>query len=230
MEEIRDLNSLLGDYTTKENLSIVTPILSKLAPYSKILCPKPENVFRAFLECPKSNLKAVFLGLDPYPQPGVATGIMFGNKEGTKFLSPSLCVIRDSVFSLEDYQNNLIFDVTLESWCHQGILMLNSALTTEVNAVGVHSTLWEPFTAQILKEISNSTSNIVYVLFGRQAEKFKDYINIDNNKNTVFVCSHPSYYARREDYMPSTVFKNTNIIIEMVQHKEPIKWYEYKNK
>ena len=47
------------------------------------------------------------------------------------------------------------FDETLESWATQGILMLNSALTCEVNKPGSHSLLWRPFISSLLQNLSN---------------------------------------------------------------------------
>lgn len=56
-----------------------------------ILCPSSQNIFKAFQACSLKDCKVVFLGQDPYPQQGVATGILFGNSKEpnwvpTKFL------------------------------------------------------------------------------------------------------------------------------------------------
>lgn len=56
------------------------------------ICPEPKNIFKVFKLCPYKELKVVILGQDVYPQPGIATGIPFGNKADTT-LSPSLEVI-----------------------------------------------------------------------------------------------------------------------------------------
>lgn len=50
-----------------------------------ILCPSSQNVFKAFQACSLKDCKVVFLGQDPYPQQGVATGILFGNSKDTPF-------------------------------------------------------------------------------------------------------------------------------------------------
>ena len=118
------------------------------------------------------DVKIVFLGQDPYPQKGVATGVLFGNKEGTTELSPSLEVIKEAAINYETPHPPLKFDVTLESWAKQGILMINSALTCEMNKVGSHVMLWRPFMSKFLQNLSNSNTGLVYVLFGDQAQTF----------------------------------------------------------
>ena len=61
-----------------------------------ILCPSPKNIFKAFRICPYDKLRVCCIGMDPYPQPGIAQGILFGNSKDTpeELLSPSLQVIK----------------------------------------------------------------------------------------------------------------------------------------
>jgi len=54
----------------------------------KDLCPSYKNIFKAFNLCDYNNLKGILLGLDPYPQRGVATGIAFANNNDVKQISP----------------------------------------------------------------------------------------------------------------------------------------------
>ena len=58
---------------------------------SSILCPAISNIFKAFKLCSLKDCKIIALGQDPYPQKGVATGILFGNSVTTpeENLSPS---------------------------------------------------------------------------------------------------------------------------------------------
>ena len=184
-------------------------VLSKLGPEykRKPICPAQSNVFKAFEVCPYDKLKVVMLGQDPYPQKGVATGILFGNKEGTRDedLSPSLQIIKEAAINFEIPHNCIIFDPTLESWAKQGILMINSALTVEMNKIGSHVMLWRPFIASLLKKLSENETGIIYVLFGKQAQTFKPYIN--KQFNTVLEENHPAYFARTGEAMPHTVFE-----------------------
>ena len=191
----------------------------------KPICPAQSNVFKAFEVCPYDELKVVMLGQDPFPQKGVATGILFGNKEGTRDedLSPSLQIIKEAAINFEIPHNCIIFDPTLESWAKQGILMINSALTVEMNKVGSHVMLWRPFIASLLKNLSENETGIIYVLFGKQAQTFKPYIN--KQLNTVLEENHPAYFARTGEAMPHTVFEQISKLTKGI-YGIPITWYQ----
>lgn len=200
--------------------------LNKLGPeyQRKSICPVQNKVFRTFELCPYDELKVVMLGQDPYPQKGVATGILFGNdKEVTEEnLSPSLKIVKEACINYEIPHNSIIFDQTLESWAKQGILMINSALTVEMNKVGSHVMLWRPFISKLLKNLSDNNTAIVYVLFGRQAQTFKPYIGKFNH---IIEVEHPAYFARTNTKMPSELFRNINNLVKGI-NKMPIEWYQ----
>lgn len=202
------------------------PILNSLnAEYKRApICPSRENVFKAFESCPYDKLKVVMLGQDPFPQKGVATGILFGNNKEVieENLSPSLQIIKEAVINFEIPHNRITFDNSLESWAKQGILMINSALTVEMNRIGSHVMLWRPFIADLLKRLSDNETGIIYVLFGRQAQSFKPYIN--KNFNTILEENHPAYYARIGTKMPSTLFNKIDGLL-IGKYGETIEWY-----
>lgn len=180
-------------------------------------------VFRAFEVCKYTDLQCIMLFLDPYCQRGIATGIALGNKKETsdENLSPSLKIVKEAAINFEIPHNSIIFDPTLESWSKQGVLMLNTALTTEVGKTGSHTMMWRGFISKLIRNISEYNSGIIYVLFGEQAKTFKPYIG---KNNIILEEKHPSYYARINSRMPSTVF---NEISKLTKNKygEPIKWF-----
>lgn len=177
------------------------------------LCPALPNVFRAFKLCPYDKCRVVFTGQDPYPQKGVATGILFGNSKDTPEdkLSPSLDVIKEAAINFEIPHNLLNFDNSLESWARQGILMINSALTCEINRIGSHTNIWRPFVSKLVRNLSDKRTGIIYVLFGRDAQSLKPYIN--ERYNDIIEIQHPSYFARTKQKMPYSVFKQMNDIL-----------------
>ena len=208
----------------KTELNHVLSVLSKEY-LSKSVCPNQTDVFKAFKLCPFEDLKVVFLGQDPYPQKGVATGILFGNKKEVleEDLSPSLKIIKEAVINFEIPHNNIIFDQTLENWAKQGILMINSALTVEMNKIGSHVMLWRLFISKLLKNLSESSCSIVYVLFGKQAETFNPYIN--KKFNHVLKIEHPAYFARNRIKMPHYLFTEIDKKLHDI-YGYSIKWYE----
>jgi len=202
------------DWLKVIDLPELSKVVTKLnSLYSvKPVVPEYKDIFKAFTLCSEHDCKAVFLGQDPYPQKGVATGVLFGNKHDTLELSPSLEVIKESVMNL--YRDSMpfkSFDITMESWARQGILMINSALTCEMNKIGSHVMLWRPFIAKLLKNLSECETGMVYVLFGNQAQTFEPYIN--NKFNTIIKARHPAFYARTNIPMPNDIFTEIDSIM-----------------
>ena len=220
-----NLDTYFGDwvkYIDKKELGL---ILDQLEKEYKIKSVEPEqsNVFRAFHLCQYRDLKVVFLGMDPYPQKGVATGILFGNRQPDNNLSPSLEVLKECVIDYTSPVNNIRFDNSLEEWSKQGVLMLNSALTVETNKIGSHVTLWRPFISSLLKKISNFNSGIIFVLFGQQAQSFTPYIN--GVTNNIIKVKHPSYYVRIGEKMPREWFVEVNKLLGE-KYGEEINWFD----
>lgn len=208
------------NFNRKELLSVLDTLDKEYR--TRHVCPEQSNIFRAFELCPYDSCKVVMLGYDPYPQKGVATGIMFGNNNEEIELSPSLKILKESVINFGYYHNYINFDNSLESWAKQGVLMLNSSLTVEMNRTGSHVMLWRPFISSFLKNLSDNNTGIVYVLFGSQAATFKPYIN--NRNNHILEEKHPAYYARTGEKMPNSLFADINKIITGL-YGEPIIWY-----
>ena len=188
------------------------------------LCPNIKDVFKAFKLCPYDKCRVIFIGQDPYYQKDIAQGILFGNSSNTPEdkLSPSLQVIKESVINFEIPHNLITFDPTLESWAKQGILMINSALTTEVGKIGVHMMKWRPFMIAFLKQMSMINPGIIYVLFGSQAQILEPYIS---KNNYVLKIEHPAYFARTNKKMPYHIWKDINKILYDL-YGESIEWFK----
>ena len=220
MQEKKHWNSLDNIKKYPVNSSKVSKALSQVD--LKTCTPNPETIFEAFSYCPYDKLKVIWIGQDPYPQHGVATGIAFGNKEETpsERISPSLKIIRDSAIKyLEKNPEDINFDITLKSWEEQGILMLNSSLTTMAGEIGTHTMIWRPVISDFLSRISWINPNLVYVLSGGIANSFKPYIG--GNKGIISTV-HPSFCIRTNTPFPD-VFNSVNAFLRM-NDKETIKW------
>lgn len=190
------------------------------------ITPCIDDIFNAFKYCNYNNLKVVMIGQDPYPQKGVATGILFGNKENTEVLSPSLELVKEAVIDYTIPHNTVDFDITLKSWSRQGVLLLNYALTTRVNQIGVHYNIWKPFMVSLLKNLSEYNTGLIYVLLGKAAQSLEEYINLPNNY--IFKYYYPAYAARNNIKYDCDVFNKINTVLKK-NNNIKIKWYnEYK--
>lgn len=217
------MEKYFGDWMKVIDKQELIKVISKLNQMTNYT-PSMKNIFKAFELCKYNDLKVLFLGYDPYPQKGVATGILFGNKLETneEHLSPSLKIVKEAVIDFEIPHNSIIFDQTLESWAKQGILMINSALTVEIGKVGSHTMLWRGFISKLIKKLSEYDTGIIYVLFGEQAKTFKPYIG---KNNIILEEKHPAYYARTNSRMPSTIFYEINKLLKS-KYNCQINWYK----
>lgn len=188
------------------------------------ICPSKKNIFRAFQLCPYNKLRVCCIGMDPYPQPGIAQGVLFGNSKDTpeELLSPSLQVIKECVINYEIPHGPIEFDNTLESWAKQGVLLINSAFTCKVNEIGSHLNIWRPFTAKLIENISSKDNGLVFVLFGGQAQSFKSHIK---GFHKIIEVPHPAYFARRNERMPYNTFIEINKFLK-AQYNEQIEFYK----
>ena len=219
------IDEYFGDWMKVLDRNETMKIMGWLRTVNKeTLCPNIKDVFKAFKLCPYNKCRVIFVGQDPYPQRGVAQGVLFGNSSDTpeNKLSSSLQIIKESVINFEIPHNLITFDPTLESWAKQGILMINSALTTEVGKIGVHMMKWRPFMIAFLKQMSMINPGIIYVLFGSQAQILEPYIS---KNNYVLKIEHPAYFARTNKKMPYYIWKDINKILYDL-YGERIEWFK----
>ena len=216
------LNNYFGGWSKiidAEELSKINTWLSSVD--RTLLCPSINKVFRAFQLCPYDKCKIVILSQDPYPQKDIAQGLAFANSETTTSLSPSLEIIKESVINFEIPHYSYTFDITLGSWAEQGILLLNSALTCELNKPGSHTQIWTPFMSKLVSNLSKEKPMLIWVLMGNQAKMYERYIK----GSYIFKCNHPSFYARTGIKLPHKLWLDINEKCYDV-FKEKIIWYE----
>ena len=189
----------------------------------KYLSPNIQDVFKSFYLCPYNDLKVVMIGQDPYPQKDVATGIAFGNSNNTseEDLSSSLQVIKEAAINYKVDHNAYYFDNSLEDWCKQGVLLLNSALTCRLGQPNSHLLLWRPFISKFLNNLSICHPGLIYVLFGSTAKTFKPYIK---NGHIVEI-EHPAWFVRTGKKMPSKLFTDINKLLK-TYFDTTIEWYK----
>ena len=200
----------LRGFVQSSDFDKILDTLYKMREDGKRFTPPLKQVFRAFEECPHDKLKVIMIGQDPYPHFGVADGLAF-SCSNTKKPQPSLKNIFEAVEHTvyEDFPSYQ--DPDLKRWANQGVLLLNSALTCEVDKVGSHYSIWQDFIAYILDIINFTDSGLIFVLMGKQAQELEGLIG---NHHYVFKVSHPasaSYTKTQWDC--GNVFNEINKII-----------------
>ncbi|OQS07442.1 uracil-DNA glycosylase [Thraustotheca clavata] len=188
---------------------------------AKIYPPKDE-IFTALNLCPFDKVKVVILGQDPYHGPGQAHGLCFSVQKPVP-PPPSLRNIYKEAMS--DVKIPKPSHGCLLSWCHQGVLMLNTVLTVRAAEPNSHKKQgWENFTDVIIRKISQDSEGVVFLLWGKPAQEKIPLI--DRSKHKIFTSSHPSPLGATktaEPFIGSRCFSKTNEYL-VQQGKEPIDW------
>lgn len=163
-------------------------IISYLSKEDKFY-PPADNVFECFKYFEVSELKVIILGMDPYINEGEAHGLAFSVKYGKK-MPPSLNNIFKELYREYGIQRT---HKDLTDWAEQGVLLLNTALTVRAGSSGSHIKIWEPFMNDLISCIGSRSSNIVCMLWGKNAQKFEFCFN----NNIVLKHTHPSPLSRK---------------------------------
>lgn len=205
------------------------------------LTPHITNIYRVF-EKPVEHYKVVIIGLSPYwtitKLPGdKSTRTAIGRAFAVPYavndygLSPSLSIIIDALrvqydFPELNYLGGNSFDVTLEHWEEQGVLLLNRYLTSELlnNDSKVHEKHWSWFTDKVIENLADQTFGLIFHLWGKQAQELEPLIV--NKGHHVIKASHPqaSNYNSWFDFPTENVFLQTDEITKNINN-ETIKWY-----
>ena len=197
-------------YSTEFENIILT--LAKQTRDGKRFTPTMKNWFRAFEECPYDQLKVVIVGQDPYPGINQADGIAFSLSQSEE-MQPSLKYMLDAVNRTVYNGVNASRDMDLKRWSNQGVLLLNSALTTTIGKIGQHYLVWRPFLAYVFDWLTWNNNGLVYIYMGKKAEEWSDAVNDNNYK---FYVTHPAAasYNNYPEWDCKNVFQQTSEIVK----------------
>lgn len=150
------------------------------------ITPPLTDIFN-FAKFPFVDTKIVAIGQDSYPGAGQAHGIAFStlDKKCPKSLDNIFkCLIKSDLIE----KKPTTYDLT--SWCKQGMILFNCALTTEIGKPNEHAELWKEYTDRIIYNISKyHTKKLIWCLWGGFAKDKKSLI--DEDKHTILEYVHP---------------------------------------
>lgn len=213
-----DWDKILEDEFQKSSFKILMEKLDNERKEHNIL-PATEDIFTAFQLSSFSNTKVVIMGQDPYHGKGQAHGLAFSVANGEKN-PPSLRNI------FKELQSDLQISITnrnnLETWAHQGVLLLNSTLTVREKQASSHKKLgWEDFTDNVILKLSSKKCGLIFLLWGAFAQKKASLI--DTRKHYVLETSHPSPFSAQKGFFGSKHFSKTNELL-LKNNQKPIDW------
>lgn len=181
------------------------------------LCPRPDKIFRAFELTNPETIRVVILGQDPYAQPGIADGLAFSC--GANIIPYSLGVIYKE---LNRTGYNLRTQPSLLGWAQQGVLLLNTSLTTVNNHIGYHDKIgWNLFVRAAVNLI-RTRKDIVYLGWGESA---KNVLHDTLPEGEILLAAHPaaSKYGSKATFAGCDHFRMANSYLEKCLHW-PINW------
>ena len=165
--------------------------------YENETCYPPEDkIFNALNLCPFDKVKVVIMGQDPYFNPGQAMGLSFSVPEGVQ-LPPSLQTLYRALGINLNGINQPSGDLT--RWAEQGVLLLNTVLTVREKQAKSHCKYkWRLFTDAVVRALNEEREHIVFMLWGRIAQRKERFIRTDNGRHMVLKAIHPSPAVRRK--------------------------------
>ena len=172
----------------------------------KTIYPPHDEIFNAFKLTPIDKVKVVILGQDPYHEEGQAHGLAFSTPEGRP-IPRSLKNIFKEINA--EYGCPIPDSGCLEPWAEQGVFLLNTVLTVADGNANSHSKCgWQTFTDNVIKILNQQNQHIVFLLWGKQAEKKKELIT--NPNHLVLITSHPSPFSARRGFLGCNHFRLAN--------------------
>ena len=211
---------LKGFILSDDFYQILTELLAQSRD-NKNFTPVLKQLFRAFEECPYSELKVIVLNQDPYPKASVADGIAFSCANGGKEQTTLKYILKEIDYTLDRGIGNE-HNLDLARWSNQGVLMLNTALTTTVGNTGTHVELWKPFITYLLDMLTSYNTGLVYLFMGTNVRLWKENITRNNFK---FFITHPANaaYQNADSWDSGDVFNQINKVLQD-HYKTQITW------
>lgn len=154
------------------------------------VCPPADLVFRA-LECVRpAEVRVAIVGQDPYPTPGNADGLAFSVSRAARLPGSLRTLYRELERSVDGWRCPP--HGSLDRWSRQGVLLLNTVLTTRAGDPMSHGGLgWQAFTRAVLRHVQRAAPFVVFMLWGQKAIQAVGPV-VDEGRHLVLRSSHPS--------------------------------------
>ncbi|QJX74195.1 hypothetical protein F-E9_442 [Faustovirus] len=224
--------------------NVLTKVMGELGGATPGRCsPAPEDIFNAFSMTPLANVKVVLVGQDPYPDPDNAMGLSFSTRGASV---PA---------SLRNIYANLVnrglmrepakhgsgsapakMHGDLRYWAKQGVLLLNTTLTTRAGKSKAHTAFWFDYMREVFSRIVDAMAAAnggAVILLGNDARDFvaTKPAPVAPRPIKYLFWGHPSPLSTvNKDknnplaFINATVFGDANAHLTNVLHLSPIDW------
>lgn len=183
----------------------------------------------AWTEFPVKKIKVIIIGQDPYTTVGVPDGLSFSSMKAG-YIPPSLKNIYKAIIkNVEDVDFSKNVHGSLRGWAEQGVLLLNSCLTTCAYNSNMHQEYgWKRFVEAMLLHVIETIDFGIALLWGKFGKDFAPLIKEAGRKEDgtykieILKFSHPSPKCSI-DFTNCTHFKDVNTLLKN-KDLATIKW------
>jgi len=201
----------------RDDLAVINSALNAAQVSGEIIVPAWNKIFAALTLSPE-QVKVVILGQDPYPNADHGIGLAFAVPNQTNPLPGSLRNILTEVEA--DIGRARRTSADLAHWVDQGVILLNTTLTTIHGTSNAHAKLpWDHVVVRILNAVIATNPNVVAILWGNAAQRYAPLFSVDRVVSSV----HPSPLSVHRGFVGSKPFSKTNEMLR-IDHNEGIDW------
>ncbi len=181
--------------------------------------PAKENIFKSLEYTDLDNVKVVIIGQDPYHEINQAHGLSFSVMPNVTIPPSLLNIYKELNSDLGCYIPNNGY---LVKWAKQGVLLLNTVLTTREHIANAHKNRgWEKFTDKIVDILNNVDRPIVFMLWGKPSQNKCKRLN--NPKHLILEAVHPSPLSAYRGFFGCKHFSKANDFL-IANNIAPIDW------
>lgn len=212
--------------TSKTMLPHLSKVLGQVTKLQNVT-PPLVDVFNMLRYTPYGKVKVIIVGQDPYPTRGHAHGLSFSSlsdKIPQSLNNIYKCLLKNKLIDSKPVTSDLT------SWAQQGVLLLNTALTTEIGKPNAHKNMWKDVTDELIRVISNDNDcwagdSVIFMLWGNAA---KDKKKLINDECVIYEWIHPSPLAQHvpdhKKFISCPHFSDTNMVLTDYLDVSPINW------
>ena len=173
---------ILFDWLDSSNFeSVMKNLLEKVEVKNERFTPPITKWFEPFIKCHYENLNVLFIDNGPYHTLHSANGLAFSSNSD----EPALKYLKKGIY--ESDLKELIDGDDIKHITHQGVLLYNAALTSEIDKYVVHSKLWNTFTTRLFDRLNTLNDDLIVVLFGKKTEKWASHFK----DQKIITVEHP---------------------------------------
>lgn len=189
--------------------------ISKILEARDELIVPQSDLFLALRLTPLQEVKVVLLGSDPG---GDYEASPLAYSSNGRLVSVFFQELKRSIPGFREPDS---YDLT--PWARQGVLLLNTCLTSDLGKAGAHRGLWHPFVIPLLELVVRTNPGAVFLLLGDKVGGVVRKQKTISEDAVKLEAPHPSTRSKEEPFLGCNIFAECNKLLRK-QGKEPIQW------